>query len=136
MRYIHAKSLASRCIWISNWMRILPYLAANARLVNNKAFSGTKGNTFVLQGVGMSNSHKHLTIQERAVVMTMRYDPCSIRSIAKRPCRSANTIGRELKRSGGRLLGDAGTGYRGPCCHRRGWPGAAACIAQATAQPA
>lgn len=36
VRYIHAESLASHCVWIENWMRILPYLAANARFVNNK----------------------------------------------------------------------------------------------------
>ena len=46
----------------------------------------------------MPKIYKHLT---RAVVMTMRADPCSIRSIAKRLCRSPSTIGRELMRSDG-----------------------------------
>jgi IS30 family transposase len=31
----------------------------------------------------MSRIHSHLTAQERAVVMTLRDDQCSIRSIAK-----------------------------------------------------
>jgi IS30 family transposase len=48
----------------------------------------------------MPKIYTHLTTQERAVVMTMRADLCSIRSIAKRLCRSPSTIGRELKRGG------------------------------------
>jgi len=34
VRYIHATSLDSRDVWIENWMRILPYLAANERFVS------------------------------------------------------------------------------------------------------
>ncbi|WP_257572617.1 helix-turn-helix domain-containing protein [Janthinobacterium sp. UMAB-56] len=48
----------------------------------------------------MSN---YLTRQERAVVMILRDDLCSIRSIAKRLCRSASTICRELQRTNGSL---------------------------------
>lgn len=59
----------------------------------------------------MSNSYKHLSTQERAVVMTMRDDHCSIRSIAKRLCRSASTIGRELKRTTGVLTYDANAAH-------------------------
>ncbi|OFJ47759.1 IS30 family transposase [Janthinobacterium lividum] len=59
----------------------------------------------------MSNSYKHLTTQERAVVMTMRDDHCSIRSIAKRLCRSASTIGRELKRTSGAVTYDANAAH-------------------------
>ena len=55
----------------------------------------------------MAKFYKHLTTQERAVVMTMRDDLCSIRSIAKRLCRSASTIGRELKRTGDAGVYDA-----------------------------
>ena len=55
----------------------------------------------------MAKIYKHLTIQERAVVMTMRDDLCSIRSIAKRLCRSASTIGREIKRTAGAGVYDA-----------------------------
>lgn len=36
VRYVHARSLASRRVWVENWMRILPYLAANARFVSNR----------------------------------------------------------------------------------------------------
>lgn len=36
VRYIQAESLASRSVWIENWMRILPYLAANARFVTDR----------------------------------------------------------------------------------------------------
>ncbi len=36
VRYIHARSLASRSVWIENWMRILPYLSANARFVGDR----------------------------------------------------------------------------------------------------
>lgn len=46
----------------------------------------------------MSRIYNHLTTQERAVVMTMRDDLCSIRAIAKRLCRSASTISREVRR--------------------------------------
>ena len=49
----------------------------------------------------MAKIYKHLTTQERAVVMTMRADLCSTRAIAKRLCRSASTISRELKRTSG-----------------------------------
>jgi IS30 family transposase len=55
----------------------------------------------------MPRIYKHLTTQERAVVMTMRADLCSIRSIAKRLCRSASTIGRELQRTSGAGVYDA-----------------------------
>ena len=55
----------------------------------------------------MAKIYKHLTTQERAVVMTMRDDLCSIRSIAKRLCRSASTIGREIKRTAGAGVYDA-----------------------------
>jgi IS30 family transposase len=47
----------------------------------------------------MAKIYKHLTTQERAVIMTMRDDACSIRSIAKRLCRSPGTISREIKRA-------------------------------------
>jgi IS30 family transposase len=39
--------------------------------------------------------------------MTMRADLCSIRSIAKRLCRSVSTISRELKRTSGSGVYDA-----------------------------
>ena len=55
----------------------------------------------------MAKIYTHFTIQERAVVMTMRDDLCSIRSIAKRLCRSASTISREIKRTSGTGLYDA-----------------------------
>lgn len=47
----------------------------------------------------MPRNYVHLTPQDRAVVMLMRDDQCSVRSIAKRLCRSASTISRELKRA-------------------------------------
>lgn len=49
----------------------------------------------------MARIYKHLTTQERAVIMTMRDDACSIRSIAKRLCHSLGTISREIKRAAG-----------------------------------
>lgn len=55
----------------------------------------------------MAKIYKHLTTQERAVVMVMRDDLCSTRSIAKRLCRSASTISRELKRASGAGAYDA-----------------------------
>jgi hypothetical protein len=36
VRYIDARSLASRRVWIENWMRIFPYLSANARFVGDR----------------------------------------------------------------------------------------------------
>ena len=36
VRYVHAKNLASRNVWIENWMRILPYLSSNARFVSEQ----------------------------------------------------------------------------------------------------
>lgn len=47
----------------------------------------------------MLKKYNHLTTQERTVVMVMRVDLCSARSIAKRLCRSVSTISRELKRA-------------------------------------
>jgi IS30 family transposase len=47
----------------------------------------------------MPRSYVHLTIRERAVLMTMRDDQCSIRSIARRLCRSPSSISRELRRA-------------------------------------
>lgn len=36
VRHVHAKSFVSRKIWIDNWMRMLPYLAANTRFVSEQ----------------------------------------------------------------------------------------------------
>ncbi len=55
----------------------------------------------------MPRNYFHLTPQDRAVVMLMRDDQCSIRSIAKRLGRSASTISRELKRVGAAGVYDA-----------------------------
>jgi len=55
----------------------------------------------------MPKIDQHLTTQERAVVMTMRADRSSIRSIAKRLFRSPSTIGREFIRSDGTEAYDA-----------------------------
>jgi IS30 family transposase len=60
----------------------------------------------------MPRTYIHLTPQDRAVVMTMRDDHCSIRCIAKRLCRSPSTISRELVRGGGRERYDAGHAHR------------------------
>ena len=49
----------------------------------------------------IQKSYTHLTTQERAVVMCMRADHCSIRAIAKCLDRSASSISRELKRTSG-----------------------------------
>lgn len=65
----------------------------------------------------MAKIYKHLTTQERAVVMTMRDDQCSTRSIAKRLCRSASTISRELKRTSGSGIYDADAAHTQ--CHAR-----------------
>ena len=60
----------------------------------------------------MPRTYIHLTTQDRAVVMTMRDDQCSIRCIAKRLCRSPSTISRELLRSGGGEVYDAGQAHQ------------------------
>jgi IS30 family transposase len=65
----------------------------------------------------MAKNYKHLTTQERAVVMTMRDDQCSIRSIAKRLCRSAGTIAREVQRTSGAGIYDANLAHAQ--CHAR-----------------
>lgn len=49
----------------------------------------------------MPGTYTHLTTQERSVVMTMRDDLCSIRSIARRLGRSPSSISRELRRAPG-----------------------------------
>lgn len=49
----------------------------------------------------MPKIYTHLTTQERAVLMTMRDDQCSIRSIAKRLGRAPSSISRELRRAPG-----------------------------------
>ena len=55
----------------------------------------------------MLKVYSHLTTQERAVIMAMRDDLCSVRSIAKRLCRSPSTISREFKRTCGSGIYDA-----------------------------
>ena len=55
----------------------------------------------------MPRNYIHLTTQDRAVVMTMRDDRCSIRCIAKRLCRSPSTISREIRRHSGGATYDA-----------------------------
>ncbi|MGZ9711494.1 IS30 family transposase [Glaciimonas sp. GNP009] len=69
----------------------------------------------------MAKIYKHLTTQERAVVMTMGADLCSIRSIATRLCRSASTIGREIQRSSGSGVYDANLAHA-QCQARRVLP--------------
>ena len=49
----------------------------------------------------MPRIYFHLTTQERAVVMTMRDDQCSVRTIAKRLGRSPSSIRREIRRNAG-----------------------------------
>ncbi|QRX83431.1 helix-turn-helix domain-containing protein [Glaciimonas sp. PAMC28666] len=71
----------------------------------------------LLSGAAIAKIYKHLTTQERAVVMTMRDDLCSIRSIAKRLCRSASNIGREIQRIGGTGVYDANIAH--PLCQAR-----------------
>ena len=60
----------------------------------------------------MPRTYTHLTTQDRAIVMTMRDDLCSIRCIAKRLCRSASTISRELRRTSGTDVYYAGRAHR------------------------
>lgn len=55
----------------------------------------------------MPKIYTHLTTQERAVVMTMRDDQCSIRAIAKRLGRAPSSISRELRRAPGAGIYDA-----------------------------
>jgi transposase, IS30 family len=55
----------------------------------------------------MPKKYTHLTVQERAIISTMRVDLCSLRSIAKRLCRSPSAISRELERTGGKVIYDA-----------------------------
>jgi IS30 family transposase len=71
----------------------------------------------LLQGAAMAKFYQHLTTQERTVVMTMRTDLCSIRSIAKRLRRSASTISRERKRTSGSGVYDANLAHAQ--CHAR-----------------
>src|SRR5471032_2021408 len=52
----------------------------------------------------MPRIYTHLTTQERAIVMTMLDDRCSIRNIAKRLGRAPSSISREIRRAPG---GDA-----------------------------
>lgn len=47
----------------------------------------------------MPKIYTHLTTQKHAVVMTMRDDRCSIRSIAKRLERAPSSISRELRQA-------------------------------------
>lgn len=49
----------------------------------------------------MPRIYFHLTTQERAVVMTMRDDQCSVRTIAKRLGRSPSSISCEIRRNAG-----------------------------------
>jgi hypothetical protein len=49
----------------------------------------------------MQRIYTHLNAQERAIVMTMRDDQCSIRIIAKRLGRAPSSISRELRRAPG-----------------------------------
>ena len=55
----------------------------------------------------MTKKYTHLTTQERAIISTMRVDLCSVRSIAKRLCRSPSSISRELERTDGAVFYDA-----------------------------
>lgn len=55
----------------------------------------------------MFRTYTHLTTQERAVVMTMRDDQCSIRAIARRLGRAPSSISRELRRAPGTGAYDA-----------------------------
>lgn len=65
----------------------------------------------------MAKIYKHLTTQERAVVMTMRGDECSTRSIAKRLCRPPSAISREIKRASGSGVYNANLAHER--CHAR-----------------
>jgi IS30 family transposase len=49
----------------------------------------------------MAKTYNHLSLKERAVMQVMLDHGCSLRAIARKLCRSASTISRELARSGG-----------------------------------
>ena len=55
----------------------------------------------------MPKKYTHLTVQERAIISTIRVDLCSLRSIAKRLCRCPGTISCKLERTGGLAIYDA-----------------------------
>lgn len=65
----------------------------------------------------MPKTYTHLTTQERATVMVMRDDLCSMRSIAKRLGRSVSTISREISRRPGTVY-DANSAHH-QCLARR-----------------
>ena len=52
VRYVHAKSLATRTIWIENWMHILPYLSSNARFVSEQLLADIELATVKAQTLG------------------------------------------------------------------------------------
>ena len=60
----------------------------------------------------MPKTYTHLTTQERAVVMIMRDDQCSIRSIAKRLGRAPSSIARELSRAPASATYDANLAHQ------------------------
>ena len=55
----------------------------------------------------MTKKYTHITTQERAIISAMRVDLCTVRSIAKRLCRSPSSISREIERAGGAGFYDA-----------------------------
>lgn len=60
----------------------------------------------------MFPTYTHLNTQERAVVMTMRDNQCSIRAIARRLGRAPSSISRELRRAPGNGAYDANLAHR------------------------
>ncbi len=60
----------------------------------------------------MAKTYLHLSTQERAIIMCMRDDKCSMRSIAKRLCRSVSAVSRELKRTCGSAIYDANQAHQ------------------------
>ncbi|MFZ4538213.1 hypothetical protein [Propionivibrio sp.] len=73
VRYIDAKNLASRNVWIENWMRILPYLSSSARFVSEQLMTDIEQATSHALTFGEieRNFHPHDIVLVRTAVFML-----------------------------------------------------------------
>ncbi|MFZ4539502.1 hypothetical protein [Propionivibrio sp.] len=88
VRHIHAKNFASRTIWIDNWMRILPYIAANTRFVSEQLLADIEqatSNAPTLGAIERDFQPQDIVLIRTAVFMLLHRGRLKAEALHKQP---------------------------------------------------
>jgi len=90
VRYIDARSLSSRAVWIETWMPILPHLSANARFVSDRLMRGTQ------QASSSGSTLGEIERDFQSLTISCWYAPpyscrCTMAASRPRPCANGHS---------------------------------------------